>query len=96
MHLVLQELVGQKRAAGYLYSGERIDAQTALRLGLVNEVTENDRLLPRAREIAEEIMKKPRTTRRMTHAIIQRPWRRRLTEDLGYGLAHEQFAARLI
>jgi enoyl-CoA hydratase/carnithine racemase len=95
MHLVLQELVGPKRAAGCLYSGDRIDAKTALRLGLVNEVTENDRLLLRAWEIAAEIMKKPRTARRMTHAIIQRPWRRRLTEDLGYGLAHEQFTARL-
>jgi enoyl-CoA hydratase/carnithine racemase len=96
MHLVLQELVGPKRAGGYLYSGERIDAETALRLGLVNEITENDQLLPRAWEIAMEIMKKSRTARRMTHAVIQRPWRRRLTEDLGFGLAHEQFAARLV
>jgi enoyl-CoA hydratase/carnithine racemase len=94
MHLVLQELIGPKRAAGYLYSGERIDAESALRLGLVTEVVPN--VHDRAWEIAAGIMRKPRTARRMTHAVIQRPWRRRLTEDLGFGLAHEQFAARLI
>jgi hypothetical protein len=29
--------------------------------------------------------------RRLTHAVVQRPWKRRLVQDLGYGLAHEMF-----
>ena len=36
-----------------LLTGDRIDAQEALRIGLVNEVVPAERLLPRAREIAE-------------------------------------------
>ncbi len=36
-----------------LLTGDRIDAEEALRIGLINEVVPADRLLPRAREIAE-------------------------------------------
>lgn len=36
-----------------LLTGDQIDAQEALRIGLVNEVVPQARLLPRAREIAE-------------------------------------------
>jgi len=36
-----------------LLTGERIDAQEALRIGLVNEIVPAERLLPRARETAE-------------------------------------------
>ncbi len=37
-------------------SGKRIDAQTALRIGLVNEVLPKDRLMDRARDMAEGIL----------------------------------------
>jgi enoyl-CoA hydratase/carnithine racemase len=90
-HLSFQELMGTKRAAYYLYTSEEIDARTALELGLVNEVLPAERLLPRAWEIAEMIMQRPRATRRFTHAILQRPWKRRLVQDFGFGLAHEMF-----
>jgi enoyl-CoA hydratase/carnithine racemase len=90
--LTLQELIGTKRAAYHLYTGQPIGARQALELGLVNEVLPADRLLPRAWEIAEAIMKAPRTARRYTHAIAQRPWKRRLVQDLGFGLAHELHA----
>ncbi|MCX4091259.1 enoyl-CoA hydratase/isomerase family protein [Nocardia sp. alder85J] len=93
LQLTLQEALGTKRAAYYLYTATPIDARTALELGLVNEVLPLDGLLPRAREIAEAIMRQPRTARRFTHAIAQRPWKRRLVQDLGFGLAHEMFGA---
>ncbi|WP_067674436.1 enoyl-CoA hydratase/isomerase family protein [Nocardia miyunensis] len=89
--LTLQELIGTKRAAYHLYTGLPIGAQQALELGLVNEVLPADRLLPRAWELAESIMTRPRTARRLTHAIAQRPWKRRLVQDLGFGAAHEAF-----
>jgi enoyl-CoA hydratase/carnithine racemase len=72
-HLSYQELMGTKRAAYYLYTSEQINARQALELGLVNEVLPAERLLPRAWEIAEMIMERPRATRRLTHAIIQHP-----------------------
>jgi enoyl-CoA hydratase/carnithine racemase len=89
--LTLQELIGTKRAAYHLYTGQPITARQALELGLVNEVLPADRLLPRAWEIAEAIMKAPRAARRLTHAIASRPWKRRLVQDLGFGVAHEMF-----
>jgi enoyl-CoA hydratase/carnithine racemase len=89
--LTLQELIGTKRAAYHLYTGQPIGAPQALELGLVNEVLAAERLLPRAWDIAEAIMKAPRTARRLTHAIAQRPWKRRLVQDLGFGVAHEIF-----
>ncbi|MBT2226927.1 enoyl-CoA hydratase/isomerase family protein [Nonomuraea sp. NEAU-A123] len=92
-HLVFQELMGLKRAAFSLYTGAGIDARQAAELGLVNEVVDADRLLPRAWELAETIMAAPRTTRRLTHAVLQRPWRRRLVDDLAFGRTHQLFDA---
>lgn len=89
--LTLQELIGTKRAAYHLYTGQPIGARQALDLGLVNEVLPADGLLSRAWELAETIMKAPRAARRLTHAIAQRPWKRRLVQDLGFGVAHEMF-----
>jgi enoyl-CoA hydratase/carnithine racemase len=93
--LTFQELMGLKRAAYYLYTSDKIDAQTAREIGLVNEVLPLDRLLPRAWEIAEKIMKKPRTARRLTSAVLRRPWKRLLVQDLGFHLGHELLGIRL-
>jgi enoyl-CoA hydratase/carnithine racemase len=87
--LTFQELMGLKRAAYYLYTSDKIDAQTAKEMGLVNEVLPLDQLLPRAQEIAEKIMQKPRSIRRMTSAVLRRQWKRRLVEDLGFHVSHE-------
>lgn len=92
---VFQELLGPKRAAYYLYTSDRIDAETARELGLVNEVLARDDLLPRARAIAEKIMRKPRATRRFTASIVRRPWKRLMLADLGHHMAHEFLAMRL-
>ncbi|TQS46204.1 enoyl-CoA hydratase/isomerase family protein [Cryptosporangium phraense] len=89
--LTLQELIGTKRAAYHLYTGKPIGARQALELGLVNEIVAGDQLLPRAWELAEGVMRAPRTARRLTHAIAQRPWKRRLVQDLGFGLAHQLY-----
>jgi enoyl-CoA hydratase/carnithine racemase len=93
--LTFQELMGTKRAAYYLYTCDNINAQTAKEMGLVNEVLPLDRLLPRAWEIAEKIMQKPRAIRRMTSAVLRRQWKRRLVDDLGFHIAHELLGMHL-
>ena len=93
--LTFQELMGLKRAAYYLYTSEKITAQLAKEMGLVNEVLPLDRLLPRAREIAEKIMQKPRTIRRLTSAVLRRQWKQRLVQDLGFHIAHELLGMHL-
>jgi len=93
--LTFQELMGLKRAAYYLYTSEKITAQLAKEMGLVNEVLPLDRLLPRAWEIAEKIMQKPRTIRRLTSAVLRRQWKQRLVQDLGFHIAHELLGMHL-
>ena len=93
--LTFQELMGPKRAAYFLYTSEKITAQLAKEIGLVNEVLPLDRLLPRAWEIAEKIMQKPRPVRRLTSAVLRRQWKRRLVQDLGFHIAHELLGMHL-
>lgn len=93
--LAFQELMGPKRAAYYMYTSGKMTAQMALEFGLVNEVLPRERLLPRAHEIANLIMKKPRHIRRLTSAIIRRQWKRRLVDDLGFHAAHLLLGVRM-
>lgn len=91
IHSCFQELLGVKRAAYALLTGQAIDAETALRYGMVNEVVPRDRLLQRAYTIADHIMTQPRTTRRLTTQIVRRPWRQRITNDLDGGFGIQMF-----
>src|SRR5215204_3520222 len=49
------QVIGMSNALDLLLTGERIDAQTALRWGLVREVVALDRLQERAGELAERL-----------------------------------------
>lgn len=93
--MALQELLGTKRAAYYLYTGDAIDAEHALAWGLVNEVLPKEKLVTRAMEIAERIIETPRLSRRMTTQIVRRPWKRRFMDDGAFQNAHEQIGAAL-
>jgi enoyl-CoA hydratase/carnithine racemase len=92
IHSCFQELLGVKRAAYALLTGEAIDARKALEYGMVNEIVPRDELISRAFEIADHIMTQPRTTRRLTTQIVRRPWRRRITDDLDGGFGIQMFA----
>jgi 2-(1,2-epoxy-1,2-dihydrophenyl)acetyl-CoA isomerase len=51
---ILAQIVGLQHAADLMLSGRYLDAEEALRIGLVLEVVEPERLLPRALELASE------------------------------------------
>jgi enoyl-CoA hydratase/carnithine racemase len=53
----LPRLIPLGRALEMLYTGKRIDAQEALRLGLVDYVVSMNELIPRCEQIASEICK---------------------------------------
>lgn len=91
IHNAFQELLGTKRAAYALLTGEAIDAQTALDYGMVNEVVPRDSLVDRAYEIADHIMTQPRTTRRLATQIVRRPWKQRIVNDLDGGFGIQMF-----
>jgi enoyl-CoA hydratase/carnithine racemase len=89
--LAFQELIGVKRSSYALYTGQKIDARTALDWGLVNEIVPADKLLDRAWELAEVIMQQPRSTRCLTHQLLMRPWKQRLINDFQAHITHEGF-----
>jgi enoyl-CoA hydratase/carnithine racemase len=92
IHNAFQELLGTKRAAYALLTGEAIDAKKALEYGLVNEVVPREKLIERGYQIADHIMSQPRVTRRLTTQIVRRPWKKRITDDLDGGFGIQMFA----
>jgi len=93
--LTFQELLGVKRSNYALYTGQKIDAQTALEWGLVNEVVPREQLMARARELASQVMRQPRSTRCMTHQLLVRPWKQRLINDFQTHITHEGFGVHV-
>jgi enoyl-CoA hydratase/carnithine racemase len=91
IHNCFQELLGVKRAAYALLTGEAITAQQALEWGMVNEVLPREELLRRAYTIADHIMTQPRTVRRLTTQIVRRPWKQCVVSDLDGGFGIQMF-----
>lgn len=91
IHTCFQELLGVKRAAYALLTGQAIDARQALEWGMVNEVLPREQLLDRARTIAGHIMSQPRVTRRLTTQIVRRPWKQRIVDNLDGGFGIQMF-----
>jgi enoyl-CoA hydratase/carnithine racemase len=92
MYLALRELAGAKRASHVVYTGQGIPAEEAQRLGILNEVVPRAGLLPRALDLAAQIMARPRTARRLTHGLITRTWQRRIVADLRDSYARQLLA----
>lgn len=92
IHSCFQELLGVKRAAYALFTGQAIDARKALEYGMVNEVVPRERLLERAWELADHIMKQSRTTRRLTTQVVRRPWKQRIVDNLDGGFGIQMFS----
>jgi enoyl-CoA hydratase/carnithine racemase len=64
--------ISRKRAAEMLFTGEFIDAPTALDWGLVNRVAPADRLMETARELANNLKSKPREALALGKALLYR------------------------
>jgi len=94
--LCFQAQMGIKRAAFMMYMSNGVDAQTALEWGVVNEVVPRDKLLPRAWEIAAEIMKQPRAVRCLTSQLVKRPLKKAILEDYQLHIVSEIYAHNLI
>jgi enoyl-CoA hydratase/carnithine racemase len=92
VHVVFPMIMGLNRGRYFLLTGQIIDATQALDYGLVNEVLPREELMPRARELAHEMMKQPEMNRRYARLLLTEQLRRQLNELLPYGLALEGLA----
>ena len=92
MHIVMPLLMGFNRGRYFLFTGQKIDAEEAKAMGLVNEVLPRDKLLDRARELARQILQQPKLVRRYTRIALTEELRGRMHGLLAYGLALEGMA----
>jgi len=67
----LPRIIGRGRALEMILTGEPVDAETALRIGLANRVVEADALLPEAERLAGAILSKgPVAVRLALEAVL--------------------------
>jgi methylglutaconyl-CoA hydratase len=62
--------IGEKRARDLLLTGRLFDAEEAHRLGLVNEIIAPDQLMPRALQLAAQLMENSPASLRTTKALL--------------------------
>ncbi len=92
VHVVFPMAMGLNRGRYFLLTGQVIDAREAKEMGLVNEVLPTEELLPRAWELARQIMQQPELNRRYARILLTEQLRRQINDLLPYGLALEGLA----
>lgn len=89
MHTVWTTLLGLNRGRYFLLTGQKINAQQALALGVVGEVLPKDELMPRAWALALKWAALPRTKLVATRQALNYEWKRLMLEQLHNGLTEE-------
>ncbi|MFZ2178051.1 MAG: crotonase/enoyl-CoA hydratase family protein [Rhodococcus sp. (in: high G+C Gram-positive bacteria)] len=75
---LLPRAIGQARAAEMAFTGDRVDARTALDWGMVSRVVEPEELLNCAAELAARVAVNPPHTLRMTKTLMREAQRQDL------------------
>jgi enoyl-CoA hydratase len=81
----LPRLIGSSRAKRLIFTGELVDAKTALEIGLVDKVVPHDQLIDEAKRMALSIASKPKVALALAKSAINRG----LGLDLRTGLDYE-------
>lgn len=68
--LVWPLMMSLLRAKEFLFTGDRIDAEAALRIGLANQVVPHDELMPRAYALADRLAAQPQRALRDTKRAV--------------------------
>ncbi|MCV7285518.1 crotonase/enoyl-CoA hydratase family protein [Mycolicibacterium wolinskyi] len=88
----LQRAIGYERAAEMTFTGDRIDASTALEWGLVSRVVTHDQLLGVAKDLADRIARNPPHALRMAKRLLQESRTGVLESTLGMAAAMQPLA----
>jgi enoyl-CoA hydratase/carnithine racemase len=87
--LIIQAVAGIKRGSYMMFTVGTVDARTCMDWGLVNEILPREKLLPRAWELAEKIIKQPAMIRRLTHTCTSRFWKQIMLDNFQVQLGQE-------
>ena len=93
LQVVWEEIAGTARAKWLLWTSETIDAQTAMQWGVVNEIVPHDRAVDRGIEIARGLAAKPALYRSLQKQTLNVNLRRRIVQDVPFGMALEGLTA---
>lgn len=93
LHVVWEEVAGTARAKWLLWTGNTIDAPTALQWGVVNEIVPHEDALDRGIEVARQLAGKPALYRTLQKQTLNLNLRRRITQDVPFGMALEGLTA---
>lgn len=86
-------LLGVNRGRYFLLTQQKLSAQEALDLGVVNEVLPKDQLMPRARELATQMAEKPILALRYARLLLTQQLKRMMEDGVSLGLAVEGLSA---
>ena len=90
----LPRAIGYELAAEMTFTGDRVDAQTALAWRMVSRVVPHDELLTEAYALAERITKNPTHALRMAKRLMQESRTGALESTLGMAAAMQPLAHR--
>lgn len=94
-HVWWDMLLGPNRCRHFLLTGSEISADEAKRLGFVAEVVPHEQVLDRAWQVARDLTEQPRLRLRHSRVAMTQHIKRRMLDDLGYGLMLELAAISL-
>lgn len=89
---ILTQAIGPSRAAEMILTGDTIDAAEALRIGLVNKVAPDDKLMDEARALAERVAVNPPRAVRMAKRLLRESQHGRLSDVLELSAAFQALA----
>lgn len=93
VQVVWEEIAGTARAKWLLWTGESIDAKTALEWGVISEVVTHEHAVERGLEIARGLAAKPALYRSLQKQTLNRNLRKRIVQDVPFGMALEGLTA---
>ncbi|MDN5842555.1 MAG: enoyl-CoA hydratase-related protein [Alcaligenaceae bacterium] len=83
-------IIGMPRAKEFLFTGQKIDAQMAEKIGLVNHIEEDDQLLEASLRMAHRLANGPQMALRATKAALNKVLRDTVNLNLDTALAMEK------
>jgi enoyl-CoA hydratase/carnithine racemase len=89
---LVQRVIGYQRAAELTFTGDTIDAQTALSIGLVAQVVAHEALMEAARDLAARIAVNSGPALRMAKRLLRQAQTARLDESLEMAAAMQALA----